>query len=97
MATNVKYDGKPKFKPCILCNSFHGSVTVDHPIFKCAKLPTSASKIDRLKIIKACVSVEMRITVFKTAYLNLSVIALSAASNTLIFFAIREIKWQINL
>ena len=30
-------------------------MTVDHPIFKCTKFPTSASKIDRLKIIKACV------------------------------------------
>ena len=55
MATNVKYNGKPKFKPCILCNPLHGGVTIDHPIFKCTKFPTSASKIDRLKIIKACV------------------------------------------
>ena len=55
MATNVKYDGKPKFKACILCNSLHGGVAVDHPIFKSPKFPTSDSKIDRLKIIKACV------------------------------------------
>ena len=63
LATNVNYSqnvnvkNKPepnrlKFTKCILCTSNDGDI--DHPIFKCPVYKNASSKVDRLKVLGAC-------------------------------------------
>ena len=52
LAANVNIENKPKFKSCVLCSS--DKVFADHQISKCSKYDSPGSKIDRLKVLKAC-------------------------------------------